>query len=74
MSVCISFVDIQYPTYFQIYLAFICFILPLQKCLTVLQYLTIMKLHNCQGELQSHLSQSASVPSYLSVCVRLVDI
>ena len=38
MSVWICFVDISYPTYFQINLAFICFILPLQISLTVLQY------------------------------------
>ena len=38
-SVCICFVDIYYPTCFQINLAFICFILPLQISLTVLQYL-----------------------------------
>ena len=36
-SVCICLVDISYPTYFPINLAFICFILPLQISLTVLQ-------------------------------------
>ena len=34
-----KFVDILIPTYFQINLAFICFILQLQISLTVLQYL-----------------------------------
>ena len=39
MSVCKRYVDIQYHKYFQINLAFICFILPLQMSLNVLQYL-----------------------------------
>ena len=38
-SLCIWLVDRKYPTYFQIYLASICFILPLQISWTVLQYL-----------------------------------
>ena len=37
--VCICWVDIEYPTYFHIKLASICFILPFQINLTVLQYL-----------------------------------
>ena len=37
--VCICLVDIYYPTYFQINLAFIRFILLLQVSLNVLQYL-----------------------------------
>ena len=41
MFVSICFVDISVPTYFQTCLAFICFILPLQICLTVLQYLNL---------------------------------
>ena len=39
MSVCLCFVDIKIPTYFQINRSFICFILPLQINLTVLQNL-----------------------------------
>ena len=39
MSVCLWFVDIYIPKYFQINLAFICFILRLEINLTVLQYL-----------------------------------
>ena len=38
-TVCIYSVDVWYPTYFEIYLALICFILPPKICLTVLQYL-----------------------------------
>ena len=39
MSVCVCFVDIQIPTYFQIILSFIYVILTLQISLIVLQYL-----------------------------------
>ena len=40
-TVSTRFVDLSYPTYFRINLAFICFILPLQISLTVLQYLNL---------------------------------
>ena len=60
-SVCEYFFDIKYPTYFQINLAFICFISPFQINLTVLQYLKYY-----QASLPSrwpHITISARWPS-----------
>ena len=69
-SVCICFVDIYIPTYFQINLTYIWFIFPLQISLTVLQNLNdTMKYRKLRGELQFHLSRQAEKPSYMSVCI-----